>query len=186
MKSPLLEGYHPYRAREKERKEKAGGSTQKFDRTCKTAKRKGKFSMNTILENILGKYDLSNPDEKVKCVDEACSIIAGCENLIHQDTIIRELSSKIGIDTGVIRRTVNRNARNFCKQPPITQTLASKIDDFYIILSEIIYRLDVGYQGETQTFFMEKVQNLQKELHLVRILCDSYSIKAGLFRKFPK
>lgn len=142
--------------------------------------------MNTILENIIGKYDLSDPDEKVKCVDEACIIIAGCENLIHKDTIIRELSSKIGIDTGVIQRTVNRNARNFRKQPPITQTLASKIDDFYISLSEIIYRLDVDYQGETQGFFMERLQNLQKDLRHVRILCDSYCIKAGLFQKFYK
>lgn len=142
--------------------------------------------MNTILKDIIGKYDLSDPYEKGRCTDEACSIIAGCENQIHRDTIIRELSSEIGIDAGVIRSIVNRRARDLSKQSPITQTLASKIDDFYISLSEIIYRLDMDYQGETKIIFMERVQNLQKELYLMRTLCDSYSINAGLFRKFPK
>lgn len=142
--------------------------------------------MNTILKNIMGKYDLSDPDEKGRCADEACSIIAECENRLHRDTIIRELSSEIGVDESVIRSIVNRRARDLSRQPPITQALASKIDGFYISLSEIIYRLDMGYQGETKKIFMEKVQKLQKELYLVRTLCDSYSINAGLFRKFSK
>jgi len=67
--------------------------------------------MNVDLNNIINKYDLSNPDEKVECMMEACNEIAKHEDPIRTEYLIKQLAHDIGINESAIRTYVKRAAR---------------------------------------------------------------------------
>ena len=68
------------------------------------------------INEIVSKYDLNNPDEKLKALRECCDMLAGIYSPIKQDIYIQRLSEISGIPQESIKRQVEGSKRYQKKQ----------------------------------------------------------------------
>ncbi len=68
------------------------------------------------INEIVSKYDLNNPDEKLKALRECCDMLAGIYSPIKQDIYIQRLSELSGIPQESIKRQVEGSKRYQKKQ----------------------------------------------------------------------
>lgn len=67
---------------------------------------RSKFDYN--FENILSRYDLSDPQEKIKALSAMCSLIAGFSSAAERDVYIAEAARKFEVEADSLRRDVDR------------------------------------------------------------------------------
>ena len=63
------------------------------------------------LNGVLSKYNLSNPDDKLRAVDECCKIISSIYSEVKQDIYIQRLSEISGVKTDSIRSKILRDKK---------------------------------------------------------------------------
>jgi len=63
------------------------------------------------LNGILKKYNLFIPDDKLRAVDECCSVIASMYSEVKQDIYIQRLSEITGVKTDSIRSKIERDKK---------------------------------------------------------------------------
>ena len=63
------------------------------------------------LNGVLSKYNMNNPDEKLRAVDECCKVISSIYSEVKQDIYIQRLSEITGVKTESIRSMINRDRR---------------------------------------------------------------------------
>ena len=68
------------------------------------------------LNGVLGKYNLNIPDEKLRAVDECCTVISGIYSEVKQDIYIQRLSEITGVKSESIRSLINKNKRKSAKR----------------------------------------------------------------------
>ena len=68
------------------------------------------------LNGVISKYNLENPDEKLKAVEGCCKIIAGIYNTVKRDVYIQRLSQLTGINVKSIETQINRENKKNASQ----------------------------------------------------------------------
>lgn len=63
------------------------------------------------LNSVLSKYNLNIPDDKLRAVDECCSVIASIYSEVKQDIYIQRLSEITGVKGDSIRSRIQRDKR---------------------------------------------------------------------------
>lgn len=63
------------------------------------------------LNSILNKYNLSDSDDKIKAVSEACKMLAGIQSQVKKEIYISRLSELVGLNIETIKSEVRRYTR---------------------------------------------------------------------------
>lgn len=63
------------------------------------------------LNGVLSKYNLQNPDEKLKAVEGCCKIIAGIYSEVKRDVYVQRLSQLTGVAVKSIESQINREKK---------------------------------------------------------------------------
>lgn len=63
------------------------------------------------LNGVLSKYNMNNPDEKLRAVDECCKVISSIYSEVKQDIYIQRLSEISDVKVESIRSKINRDKR---------------------------------------------------------------------------
>ena len=63
------------------------------------------------LNSVLSKYNMNNPDEKLRAVDECCRVISSIYSQVKQDIYIQRLSEITDVKAESIRSKINRDKR---------------------------------------------------------------------------
>ena len=62
------------------------------------------------LNSVLGKYDVSQPDDRIKAANELCGIIAGVYSAVERDVYIQAVSEKLSLPATSLKTDVDRIA----------------------------------------------------------------------------
>lgn len=62
------------------------------------------------LNSVLGKYDVSLPDDRIKAANELCGIIAGTYSAVERDVYIQAVSEKLSLPAASLKTDVDRIA----------------------------------------------------------------------------
>lgn len=73
------------------------------------------------LNGILAKYNLANPDEKLRAVDECCNVIAGIYSEVKRDIYVQRLSQLTEVKTDSINARISKGRRKAEKQENIAK-----------------------------------------------------------------
>ncbi len=68
------------------------------------------------LNGILSKYNLSNPDEKLRAVDECCNVIAAIYSEVKRDIYVQRLSQLTDVKADSINAKISKGKRKAQKQ----------------------------------------------------------------------
>jgi len=73
------------------------------------------------LNGVLSKYNLSNPDEKLRAVDECCNIIAGIYSEVKRDIYVQRLSQLTDVKTESINAKIDKGKKKAQRQENIAR-----------------------------------------------------------------
>ncbi len=73
------------------------------------------------LNGILSKYNLSNPDDKLRAVDECCNVIAGIYSEVKRDIYVQRLSQLTEVKAESINAKINKGQRKAQRQESIAR-----------------------------------------------------------------
>ncbi len=73
------------------------------------------------LNGILTKYNLANPDEKLRAVDECCNVIAGIYSEVKRDIYVQRLSQLTEVKVDSINARISKGRRKAEKQESIAK-----------------------------------------------------------------